>query len=95
MNVYGNTCPMCCGDLDDVAYLRTGDAVCQSCGCNVEAPASTRSTSRRPEATAFGVSSIAMRDPVMTQAPADWISLSPDIQAQTSAPIVRTESTTH
>ena len=56
MNVYGNTCPMCCGDLDDVVYLRTGAAVCLSCGCNAEAPTSTPSTARRPEAIASSVS---------------------------------------
>ena len=62
MNVYGNTCPMCCGDLDDVAYLRTGAAVCVSCGCNAEASASTPSTARRPDVIALSVSAITMRD---------------------------------
>jgi hypothetical protein len=31
MNVYGSTCPLCCGDVDDVAFLETGVAACQSC----------------------------------------------------------------
>jgi hypothetical protein len=74
MNVYGNTCPMCCGDLDDVAYLRTGAAVCLFCGCNAGAPASTPSTERWPDAMAFSASAIAMRDPAMAQAPSGWIS---------------------
>jgi hypothetical protein len=74
MNVYGNTCPMCCGDLDDVAYLRTGAAVCLFCGYNAEAPASTPSTARRPDAMAFSASAIAMRDPARAQAPSGWIS---------------------
>ena len=95
MNVYGNTCPMCCGDLDDVVYLRTGAAVCLSCGCNAEAPTSTPSTSRRPEAIAFGVSVTSMRVPAMAQAPSGWISPSHDLQVQTSASMAHTESTTH
>jgi hypothetical protein len=68
MNLYGNTCPMCCGDLDDLAYLRTGAAVCLFCGCNAGASASTPSTVRRPDPIAFGVSAIAMSDPAMAQA---------------------------
>ena len=95
MNLYGNTCPMCCGDLDDVAYLRTGAAVCQFCGCNAGAPASTPSTARVPEAMAFGVSAIAMRDLAMAQAPSGWISPSPDIQIQTGASMALTELATH
>lgn len=36
MNAYDNSCPMCCGDLDDVANLRTGEIVCLSCGFRAE-----------------------------------------------------------
>ena len=91
MNVYGSTCPMCCGDLDDAAYLRTGAAVCLSCGCNVEASASTPpSTARRPDAMAFNVSAVAMREPAMALAP---ISLSHLIQP--GAFMAGTELTTH
>lgn len=32
MRAFGGTCPMCCGDLDDVVYLETGAAVCTYCG---------------------------------------------------------------
>jgi len=32
MKAYGGTCPMCCGDLDDVAYRETGAVVCVFCG---------------------------------------------------------------
>jgi hypothetical protein len=28
MNVYGSTCPLCCGDVDDAAFLMTGAAAC-------------------------------------------------------------------
>jgi len=28
---YGETCPMCCGDLDDVGCLETGAIVCAFC----------------------------------------------------------------
>jgi hypothetical protein len=38
MNVYGSTCPFCCGDLDDVAFLTTGAAACSFC-CNNESAA--------------------------------------------------------
>jgi len=76
MNLYGNTCPMCCGDLDDVAFLRTGAAVCLFCGCNAGASASTPSTARRPDAIAFGVSAIVMRDSAMALAPCSWTSQS-------------------
>jgi hypothetical protein len=31
-SVYGGTCPFCCGDLDDVAFLKTGAAACLFCG---------------------------------------------------------------
>ena len=31
MNVYGSTCPFCCGDLDDAAFLKTGAASCLFC----------------------------------------------------------------
>jgi hypothetical protein len=95
MNQYGNTCPMCCGDLDDLAYLRTGAAVCLFCGCNAGASASTPSAGRRPDATAFGVSAIAMRDLAVAQAPSGWISPPHDIQIQTGASITLAESTTH
>jgi hypothetical protein len=95
MNQYGNTCPICCGDLDDLAYLRTGAAVCLFCGCNAAALASTPSTARRPDAIAFGVSAIAMRDPAVARAPSGWISPSHDIQIHIGASLALTESTTH
>ncbi len=50
MSPFGNTCPMCCGDLD-----KTGAALCPSCGANTEA---TASTPRQPDATALGGSEI-------------------------------------
>jgi hypothetical protein len=31
MNVYGSTCPLCCGDVDDAAFLETGAAACLFC----------------------------------------------------------------
>ena len=93
MNVYGNTCPMCCGDLDDVAYLRTGNAVCRSCGCNAKPSASMPFTARRPDAMAFGVSAFGIREPTVAQAP---ISLPYLIQNPTAgASMAQTESTTH
>jgi hypothetical protein len=95
MNQYGNTCPMCCGDLDDLAYLRTGAAVCLFCGCNAKASASTLSTVCRPDTIALGVNAIAMRDLAVGQAPSGWISPSLDLQIQTGASIALTESTTH
>jgi hypothetical protein len=95
MNRYGNTCPMCCGDLDDVAYLRTGTAVCLFCGCNAGASESTLSTARGSNAMAFGVSAIAMRDLAVAQAPSGWIAPPHDLQIQTGASIALTESTTH
>jgi hypothetical protein len=52
MSLYGNTCPMCCGDIDSD---RAGPAVCPSCGCNTEASAST---ARQPDAMASGGSGI-------------------------------------
>jgi len=87
MNVYGSTCPMCCGDLDNVAYLRTGAAVCLFCRCNAEAWASTPSTAGRPDAMALSLSAIAMTGPAMAQARSGWISPSHDIQIQTGAGI--------
>lgn len=71
MITFGSTCPMCCGDLDDVAYLGTGAAVCLSCGWNVKAPAFMPSTVRWPDAVALSVSDIAMGDHVMTRTSAD------------------------
>jgi len=84
MNAYGNTCPMCCGDLDDVAYLRTGANVCLSCGCKAEAAASATLMARSPDVMAFNMSTIAMSDPAIPQAPSGWISPAPDIQLQTA-----------
>jgi uncharacterized Zn finger protein (UPF0148 family) len=52
MSVYGNTCPMCCGDLD---LERTGATACPSCGCNTDASAST---ARQPDVMASGVSAV-------------------------------------
>lgn len=93
MNVYGNACPMCCGDVDDVAYLRTGEAVCRSCGYNAKPSASMPFTTRRPDAMAFGLSGTAMSNRAMARAP---ISLSRLIQNQTAgASMARTEQTTH
>jgi hypothetical protein len=31
MNVYGSTCPLCCGDVDDAAFVMTGAAACPFC----------------------------------------------------------------
>jgi hypothetical protein len=95
MNLYGNTCPTCCGDLDDVAYLRTGAAVCLFCGCDAGASASMPSAARRPDAIAFGVSAIAIRDSAMAQAPSGWASPSHDIRIQTGPSITRTELATY
>lgn len=67
MNTFGNTCPMCCGDLDDAANPGTGAVSCAFCGHNAEAPVSNPPMARRPEATAFSASPIATRDPDMTQ----------------------------
>lgn len=94
MTLYGNTCPTCCGDMDDLAYLRTGASVCLFCGCNAEASASTLSRARRPDAMALGVSAAAMTDPAKTQAPPGWVSPLHDIQIQTNAGAARTELTT-
>ncbi len=85
MTLYCNTCPTCCGDLDDLAYLRTGAAVCLFCGRNAEASASTPPTARGPDAKAFSASAIAVTDPAMAQAPSGRISPSADIQIQASA----------
>jgi hypothetical protein len=52
MSVYGNTCPMCCGDLNLDGQAVT---VCPSCGCTTEALAST---ARQPDRLASGVSAI-------------------------------------
>jgi reverse gyrase len=76
MTLYGNTCPMCCGDIDSD---RAGPSVCQSCGCNTEASAST---ARQPEALASGGSKITEISPLQ------------DIQIQTSASAALTELTT-
>jgi hypothetical protein len=46
MSPFGNTCPMCCGDLD-----KTDAALCPSCGCNTEASASA---ARHPDPPASG-----------------------------------------
>jgi hypothetical protein len=95
MNQFGDTCPMCCGDLDDLAYLRTGATVCLFCGCNVKASASTPSAARRSDATAFGVSAIATRDLAAAQAPSGWTSPSHDIRIQAGASMALTELATH
>jgi uncharacterized Zn finger protein (UPF0148 family) len=86
MNLYGNTCPMCCGDLD---FDWPGAAVCPSCGCRTEASVSTP---RQPDAQASGVSAI-MRVPA-TQASSGWTSPLQDIQMQRSAGAALTELTT-
>jgi hypothetical protein len=31
MNVYGSTCPFCCGDVDAAGFLKTGVAACLFC----------------------------------------------------------------
>ena len=31
MNVYGSTCPFCCSDVDDAAFLSPGATGCQFC----------------------------------------------------------------
>jgi len=43
MNVYGSTCPLCCGDMDDAAFLRSSVAACQFCR---KEPAAEQSRSR-------------------------------------------------
>ena len=68
MNVYANTCPMCCGDLD-AAHPRTEDGVSRFCGCDTEASAYTPLTARRPDATAFNLGSIAMSDLAIARTP--------------------------
>jgi|SRR5450759_2465362 hypothetical protein len=82
MTLYGNTCPMCCGDIDSDG---AGPSVCPSCGCNTEASASAPSTMSRSDAEAFSVSAIDMGDPAVIQTPAGRISPSHDIQIQASA----------
>jgi hypothetical protein len=84
MSPFGNTCPMCCGDLD-----KTGATACPSCGCNTEASAST---ARQPDAQASGVGAI-MGVPA-TQASSGWTSPLQDIQMQTGAGEALTELTT-
>jgi len=46
MNVYGSTCPFCCGDVDHAAYLKTGAAGCLF--CRNREPAAEQSRSRWP-----------------------------------------------
>jgi hypothetical protein len=82
MSIYGNTCPMCCGDLD---FDWPGAAVCSSCGCRTEASAPTP---RRPDAMASGMGAV-MGVPA-TQASSGWTPLQ-DIQIQTSAGEALTE----
>jgi hypothetical protein len=43
MNVYGSTCPLCCGDVDAAAFVRTGMAACSFC---YSEPAPEQSRSR-------------------------------------------------
>ena len=43
LNVYGSTCPFCCGDLDDVAFLKTGAGACLFCRDRDLAAAQSRS----------------------------------------------------
>jgi hypothetical protein len=31
MNVYGSTCPLCCGDVADAAFVKTGASSCPFC----------------------------------------------------------------
>lgn len=45
MNAYGGTCPICCGDLDDVAGVTAAAAVCQFCRNIVRA---SQSKAREP-----------------------------------------------
>jgi len=68
MRAFGGTCPMCCGDLDDAAYLETGAAVCLYCGHGREVStnrtvrsagplvrnSSTGATGRGERVTAYG-----------------------------------------
>ena len=68
MNVYGNTCPMCCGDLD-AAYPRTENGVCRFCGCATEASAYAPLIERRRDATALILGPTAMSRLAMEQAP--------------------------
>lgn len=46
VNIYGSTCPFCCGDVDDAASLNTGAAGCQF--CRNREPAAEQSRSRWP-----------------------------------------------
>ena len=92
MNVYGDTCPLCCGDLDNAAYRGTRIAVCLSCGCRAEAPASApQAAAQRQDEMPFSLSAIPARDPTVTQARPGWISPAHDIQIPTGASIARTE----
>lgn len=43
MNVYGSTCPLCCGDVDDAAFLTAGVAACHSCRNDEPAAEQSRS----------------------------------------------------
>jgi hypothetical protein len=46
MNVYGDTCPVCCGDLDNRSDPATRASECLFCGC--KALASRQSSSLGP-----------------------------------------------
>lgn len=88
MNAYGDTCPLCCGDLGDAEqHLRTGATVCPFCGCQAQASASTQSMAGRPDAVAFSVNAMSMSDFAIEQAPPGRISPSFDSQIQTGASI--------
>lgn len=83
MNVFGNTCPMCCGDVEDVVYLTTGAAGCLSCGYSTEATSATPGTVLQPDAEAPRVTAIG--GSIAAQASSSrWLSPSLESQIQTS-----------
>jgi len=77
MHVYGDTCPMCCGDLYEAARLPVV-AVCSSCGHDSGAPDSAPSESRRPASSVLSVSSVASApEPSTWMQPFDGIQIRP------------------
>ena len=68
MNIYGSTCPMCCGDLD-ASHPRTEAGVCRFCGCDTEASAYASPIEPRPDATASILSPFAISDLAIGQTP--------------------------
>lgn len=87
MNVYGNTCPMCCGDIDSTD-LTTTPGQCTFCGYGA---GKSMPTPRQPAAIAFIPSAVAEGGLAIPQA----LSLSPfsDMQSQPGASMAPTEFT--